>query len=99
MPTETYYKLLIEGPPRQVIHFRADDGVWSVEPWSGFFGGATLREDAADSGRLVYLWADDYKRPGPNADKIAALHPQLRMVLEWSDELGSVAETCPVSRR
>src|SRR4051794_1276261 len=92
MPTENYYRLLIDGPPRGVVKFRADETVWDIQPWLGFFGGAKLREDNAESGRLVYMWADDYKRPGPNVDDIAALHPELAMVLEWSAEGGSVAK-------
>ena len=92
MPTMSFYKLVIQGPPARLTDFRADDTVWRVEPWRDFFGGPELREDNAASGQLVYLWADDYKRPGPSVGNIAAGHPQLSMTLEWSDESGGVAE-------
>ena len=40
-----------------------------------------LREDDAEAGRLVYMWADDYKRVGPDVAAIAASYPELVMVL------------------
>ena len=38
------------------------------------------------------MWTDDYKRPGPSVNNIAAGHPQFSMTLEWADESGGVAE-------
>jgi hypothetical protein len=38
------------------------------------------------------MWADDYKRVGPDVAAIAASYPELVMVLEWSAEFGGVAQ-------
>jgi hypothetical protein len=92
MATLSYYKLVIDGPAARVMEFRTDEDVWKVEPWLEFYGGPDLREDHAVADRLVYMWADDYKREGPSVARIAAGYPELTMVLEWSDEFGGVAE-------
>jgi hypothetical protein len=91
MPTMTYYRLEVTGPAAGLEAVRRDRRVWQKEPWAGFFGGPERREDDPQAGRLVYLWADDYKRPGPSVADIAAAYPQLTLLLEYADETGSIA--------
>jgi Ferredoxin-like domain in Api92-like protein len=90
MPTETSYRLVIEGPLAEVAKFRADETLWQVEPWSLFYS-AHEREHDASLGRLVYEYADDWKRPGPSVAEMAARYPGLTMVCEYCDEFGSIA--------
>jgi hypothetical protein len=87
----TYYRLEVTGPAAGLEAVRGDWSVWQMEPWAEFFGGPERREDDPQAGRLVCLWADDYKRPGPSVADIAAAYPQLTLVLEYADETGSVA--------
>src|SRR4051794_369562 len=91
MPTMSYYRLEVTGPAAALEAVRGDRRVWHMEPWAGFFGGPQRREDDPRAGRLVYVWADDYKRPGPSVADIAAAYPQLTFVLEYADETGAVA--------
>jgi hypothetical protein len=45
VPAESLYRLVVEGSAAWVMTFREDEGVWAVDAWWDFFGGAELRED------------------------------------------------------
>jgi hypothetical protein len=88
VPTESYFRLIIEGPASALDRFRADEALWAVDPWRGMF---RLHVQESKPERLVYLYGDDYKRPAPNIEPMAAKHHELRFTLEHCDEFGTVA--------
>lgn len=85
MPTEYRHRLVVEGPSAALERFRADDTLWSDEPWRGMFG-VTLEESSSE--RLAYRYDDDYKRPSPPVADMAAAYPDLTFVQEGCDEFG-----------
>jgi hypothetical protein len=63
MPTESLYRLIVEGEPSNLLAFRKDDARWAREPWSALYGSELDDSD----GRLAYRYNDDYKRPAPES--------------------------------
>src|SRR4051812_17814257 len=88
VPTEHVYRLLVEGPATEIARFRTDESVWEVEPWAGMFG---LKVEHADHEHLIYRYGDDYKRPSPSVERMAAEYPDLTFTIESCNEFGTHA--------
>jgi len=88
MPTEILRRVVVEGPPAALAHFRADEGLREVEPWTHMYG---MSLDDSAPGRLVYRYNEDFKRPGPSVARMSAAHPELVLQLETCDEFGERA--------
>lgn len=86
MPTESLYRLLVEGHAPDLLAFQRDEELWNHEPWFSMYG--VLLEES--EGQLSYRYNDDYKRPAPVCEGMAAAHPSLRLTLEWCDEFATV---------
>jgi pimeloyl-ACP methyl ester carboxylesterase len=87
MPTESLYRLVVEGATAELLAFREDRSLWAHEPWSAMF---EARLEGSEGPTLIYRYGDDYKRPAPAVKAMAAAHPRLRLTLEWCDEFGTV---------
>lgn len=88
VPTEYVHRLLVYGPARALARFEGDASIWEVQPWAGMFG---LKVDHPDDERLIHRYNDDYKRPAPSIEKMAAEYPDLTFTAEYCDEFGTVA--------
>ena len=83
MPTEIFHRLVVQGPSKALEAFRCDAGLWTRTPWSEMYG---LDVDDSNPGRLIYRYADDYKRPSPSVEAMARSHPDLRFTLDYADQ-------------